>query len=111
MSKILTTAQAKAVYSAMCALNTVGADVAQYNLPERKQVFAFADGTFGVSLAGRTKEEYPNQSAFATAYGLNGGAPTSEEPSAPCTRDATCGWDESTKMGDKCRVCGATIPF
>lgn len=77
MSKILTPAQAEAVYSAMCHLNNVGGRIDRI----------YADG-FQVSEAAHTgrvivqlasdhltvpPEIYSNQSAFATAYGLQQG--------------------------------------
>lgn len=70
---ILTTAQAQAVYSAMCALNQVGGG----------QVEAYVDAAFAlvrehlsgcvrvVSIRENDKrEEYADQAAFAAAYGL-----------------------------------------
>lgn len=70
---ILTTAQAQAVYSAMCALNQVGGG----------QVEAYVDAAFAlvrehhsgcvrvVSIRENDKrEEYSDQAAFAAAYGL-----------------------------------------
>lgn len=71
---ILTTAQAQAVYSAMCALNNIGA-VIDVEIPggcggTRIQ------GTFTGSVRveqrwdDRKSERYPDQDAFAAAYGL-----------------------------------------
>jgi len=71
---ILTTAQAQAVYSAMCALNNIGA-VIDVEIPggcggTRIQ------GTFTGSVRVEQRwddwksERYPDQDAFAAAYGL-----------------------------------------
>ncbi|MFY3577133.1 hypothetical protein ACOTI8_31015 [Achromobacter xylosoxidans] len=71
---ILTTAQAQAVYSAMCALNNIGA-VIDVEIPggcggTRIQ------GTFTGSVRveqrwdDRKSERYPDQDAFAASYGL-----------------------------------------
>lgn len=75
---ILTPAQAEAVYSAMCALNNVGARIDAF-LEGAFHAREMADGrvvvhivpnvTFPGSHAAEP-EIYPNQSAFATAYGL-----------------------------------------
>lgn len=72
---ILTPAQAQAVYSAMCALNAIGA-VIDVEIPggcggTRIQ------GTFTGSVRveqrwdDRKSEHYPDQDAFAAAYGLH----------------------------------------
>lgn len=69
---ILTTAQAQAVYSAMCALNAVGGKVETYI----DEAFALVREQFSgcvrvVSIRGDgNREEYADQSAFAAAYGL-----------------------------------------
>ena len=72
MSKILNQAQAEAVYSAMCALNNVGAICGDLTLGEglRVQWLSRVDVRDGLS---GPREEYPNQAAFATAYGLQQG--------------------------------------
>ncbi|AVS68144.1 hypothetical protein C8245_22985 [Paracidovorax avenae] len=73
-SRILTQAQAEAVYSAMCNLNNVfmrldgcvGTGIRCHE-DENGEVFVFK------TLAGHTggpREEYANQTAFAAAYGL-----------------------------------------
>lgn len=82
MALILNQAQAEAFYSAMCALNNVSAasgvqisfvgntrdDIA------RLYVVEDAGGNIRVTRGGgaleREREEYPNQAAFADAYGL-----------------------------------------
>ncbi|CUK24043.1 hypothetical protein ACOTH0_08955 [Achromobacter xylosoxidans] len=72
---ILTTAQAQAVYSAMCALNNIGA-VIDVEIP---------GGCGGTRIQGTStgsvrveqrwddwkSERYPDQDAFAAAYGLH----------------------------------------
>lgn len=70
MSKILTPAQAEAVYSAMCHLNNVGGRFA-CTLGDGVCVEAWGS----VRIFGRigVTETYPDQSAFATAYGLQQG--------------------------------------
>lgn len=77
MTLILTTAQAEAAYSAMCALNNISmrldgcvGDGIRMHEDENGEVFVFE------TRAGHTgglREEYENQSAFATAYGLQQG--------------------------------------
>lgn len=67
---ILNQAQAEAVYSAMCALNNVGGIEGDLTLNEGLRVqwlecVTVRDGLFG------PREEYADQSDFATAYGLN----------------------------------------
>lgn len=78
---ILNQAQAEAVYSAMVALNNVGAELkATIFTSERAGNYlrAYQDGgavkvvdVIGHSIEGR--EHYDNQAAFATAYGLQQG--------------------------------------
>lgn len=72
---ILHKSQAEAVYSAMCALNNVGAKFNEFvfsgrNGPEVRNMGAgnilVDDGYEGV-------ERYASQAAFATAYGLQQG--------------------------------------
>lgn len=81
---ILTPAQAKAVYSAMCALNNIGA-VIDVEIPggcggTRIQ------GTFTGSVRveqrwdDRKSERYPDQDAFAAAYGLSDPDDNAEQP-------------------------------
>lgn len=80
---ILNQAQAEAVYSAMCALNNVsanrgvelrfvGGNDGDYN---RYGVKEEADGEVtvyvGPGILGREREDYANQAAFASAYGLS----------------------------------------
>lgn len=79
--KILNQSQAEAVYSAMCHLNNVGARLDAFV----EKVFharEMADGRVVVSSAPNVtfpgshdaeREVYENQSAFATAYGLQQG--------------------------------------
>lgn len=71
--KILNQAQAEAVYSAMCALNNVGDVSSEFNLPNGIWVQAQANGAVQIAPEARLAkwESYPNQAAFATAYGLN----------------------------------------
>lgn len=67
---ILNQAQAEAVYSAMCALNNVGGICGDLTLAEGLRVQWLASVTVRDGLSG-PREEYPSQSAFAIAYGLN----------------------------------------
>ncbi len=77
-TKILTKTQAEAVYSAMCALNNVGAhlDARIYSAAIRVQ--EMPGGMIVVhrpvhNAPSAEQETYANQSAFATAYGLQQG--------------------------------------
>lgn len=83
-AKILTQAQAEAVYSAICALNNVGLrGVAEWEqvfdtgyYPKRKEQFEVReqrDGSILVRILGVDGEAYADQSAFAAAYGLQQG--------------------------------------
>lgn len=66
---ILTPAQAEAVYSAMCELNNVGG-----RIDVRLANCCVTEHSRGVNVEGpTTTEQYANQSAFATAYGLQQG--------------------------------------
>lgn len=79
-TRILTRAQAEAVYSAMCALNKVGAKVDvtfgnpddgihvhEYKWPGSKNVYVY-----GMNMGVVMRDEcYADQSAFAAAYGLD----------------------------------------
>lgn len=75
---ILTTAQAKAVYDAMCALNNVGAKlntvVTKEDCFNFTRVFERDDGDIRVVICvdGNiyNKEIYANQDNFATTYGV-----------------------------------------
>ena len=71
-TKILTQAQAEAVYSAMCALNSAGVICGDLTLSEGLRVQWLESVTVRDGLSG-PREEYANQSAFATAYGLQQG--------------------------------------
>lgn len=77
MNLILTQAQAEAVYSAMCTLNNVSmrldgcvADGIRCREDEGGEMFVF---DMCAGHTGGAREEYENQSAFATAYGLQQG--------------------------------------
>lgn len=74
-TKILTQAQAEAVYSAMCALNNVnmfiGAEIRE--LGRLVSVREDAMGRIHVEDRLSSSELYADQSAFATAYGLQQG--------------------------------------
>lgn len=76
MSKILTQAQAKAVYDAMCALNNVGATIkASFGSVHTDGVNVFESlGEIHVALVQKydvvDSEIYAGQSAFAAAYSL-----------------------------------------
>lgn len=71
-TKILNQAQAEAVYSAMCALNSAGNVSSEFNLPNDVWVQSRADGAVKIipRTHGAVNEAYDNQAAFATAYGL-----------------------------------------
>jgi hypothetical protein len=79
-SLILNPAQAEAVYSAMCALN----NISNYNAIQftnfRGELIGVATKATGEVIVERgapvpaTRESYPTQAEFATAYGLNAGA-------------------------------------
>ena len=70
--QILTQAQAEAVYSAMCALKNAGGICGDLTLAEGLRVQWLTEVTIRDGLSGPL-EEYPDQSAFATAYGLQHG--------------------------------------
>ena len=69
-ARVLNQAQAEAAYSAMCALNNVGGFCGDLILSEGLRVQWLQSVTVRDGLSG-PREEYPNQVAFATAYGLN----------------------------------------
>lgn len=69
---ILKQAQAEAVYSAMVALNNVGGISGDLTLSEGLRVQWLKSVTVRDGLSG-PREEYPNQAAFAAAYGLQQG--------------------------------------
>lgn len=69
---ILNQAQAEAVYSAMVALNNVGNIAGDLTLDEGLRVQWLKSVDVRDGLSG-PREEYPNQAAFATAYGLQQG--------------------------------------
>lgn len=83
-TKILTKAQAEAVYSAMCALNNVGA-LADTRVPDNGRTIHITERVMGdghliqvyrgdaVGNPTGGFEQYDSQSAFATAYGLQQG--------------------------------------
>lgn len=74
---LLTKAQAEAVYSAMCALNNVGAATGRVRI----DLAVVAWGSTGASVelvrshrdSKAERENYADQSAFAAAYGLQQG--------------------------------------
>lgn len=74
-TKILSQSKAEAVYSAMCALNNIAIEMKSTFNSHGELVFvsAMTDGRVRVELVGITDEIYPNQAAFATAYGLSQG--------------------------------------
>lgn len=76
-TKILTKAQAEAVYSAMCAINNLGESFGEAGFRgSREQELIRVQWLESVTIrAGLTgpREEYDDQSAFATAYGLHQG--------------------------------------
>lgn len=80
-TKILTQAQAEAVYSAMCALNNVGAELkatiyTRDSAGDYMRVYQDGGSVKVVDVIRHsieTKEHYDNQSAFAAAYGMQQG--------------------------------------
>lgn len=71
-TKILNQAQAEAVYAAMCQLNNVFAVCGDITLREGLRVQWLNRVEVRDGLSG-PREEYPNQLAFAAAYGLQQG--------------------------------------
>lgn len=72
---ILTPAQAQAIYSAMCALNNIGAtasdiDADEFDIRIRCGVIAIrgSSNDFAIPIE---REDFINQAAFAAAYNLN----------------------------------------
>lgn len=77
MPMILTPAQAEAIYSAMCALNNICATgmagIGDHAAPDFITV-NWHDGDVEIRRGfGGLPERHTNQSAFATAYGLQQG--------------------------------------
>lgn len=80
MNLILTPAQAEAVYSAMCALNNIGARLDAFDLDaDGLEIRNRTNGEIVIGYIvsnakrGTVLESYADQSAFATAYGLQQG--------------------------------------
>lgn len=69
--KILNQAQADALYNAMCHLNNVCGRI-EVSL-RNCRVQEYANGSIRISTSRGRVEMYDNQSAFATAYGLQQG--------------------------------------
>ena len=81
-ARILTQAQAEAVYSAMCALNNVGAIAKDIRGIGSCRTLVLSEEWTGLveirrGSRGPLLETYENQAAFATAYGLNSDEPQS----------------------------------
>lgn len=70
MSRVLTTAQAEAVYRAMCELNNVGGELSAA-LHDHIAVHGDDTGRVAVRVGLRTVEQYRFQADFAAAYGLD----------------------------------------
>lgn len=72
MKLALSKSDARAIYKAMAALAAVEARLFYaIVLPEQQQTFnAYDGGTYGVSVEGRTVEEYETLGDFARAYRL-----------------------------------------
>lgn len=73
---ILTPAQAKAVYDAMCALNNVGGRI-RATTPTKSpllQIEVRENSVGEVFVQGDGCEIYADQAEFSTAYGLNADA-------------------------------------
>lgn len=69
---ILNKSQAEAVYGAMVALNNVGNICGDLTLTEGVRVQWLERVSVRDGLSG-PREDYPNQAAFATVYGLQQG--------------------------------------
>jgi hypothetical protein len=75
---ILNQAQAEAVYSAMCALNNVGAMLRVETFNAHRHAVTVIEDHAGVNVTMNIggivreldRERYANQAAFAAAYGL-----------------------------------------
>jgi hypothetical protein len=72
---ILNQAQAEAVYSAMCALNNVGAtassiDAENFDVTVRNGVISIRSSSDDFKIP-VMREAFTSQAAFAAAYGLN----------------------------------------
>ncbi|EGP43134.1 hypothetical protein [Achromobacter insuavis] len=97
---ILTTAQAQAVYSAMCALNNlgrVGGSVIIPKEPDQRDEPRVSWNFLGVTVHQDLtfhKEFYADQSAFAAAYGLDASAPEVTTQYTP-----GIGWQYVTQTG------------
>lgn len=138
---ILTKEQAQAIYSAMCALNSIGAKL-NSSLYERAQLIRVHEtgGFIRVEVGGLQHEVFESQSAFATAYellepslshldALETIASGNTDPDrmveiakeaiasaegikkCPGVSDSQCGWSKTTGAGDTCKVCGEIFPF
>lgn len=70
---ILTQAQAEAVYSAMCALNSVGGRLSLADVGVMQRVRQSDTGCVIVESIDEFADHYPNQYAFASDYGLQQG--------------------------------------
>lgn len=77
---ILNQAQAEAVYSAMFALNNVNGRI-DAQMPSGRVVEG-ANGVILVTAFSKPSEDYSNQAAFATAYGLISDEPQSDVAAA-----------------------------
>lgn len=79
-TKILSQAQAQAIYSAMCALNNVGGRIARMaiNIDGMRAVSAAELPSGGIDICqmsddGLITESYADQAAFVAAYGVQQG--------------------------------------
>lgn len=74
-NRILTAAQAKAAYDAMCVVNNISArikiqSIAQHPLFGELSLHESRDGFVIISNIARRIEIYENQAAFAAVYGV-----------------------------------------
>lgn len=73
-TRILSQAQAEAVYSAMCALKKVDASLSSINLKDENGfpvvIHAMSSGMWMILSPHNVSEWHDNESAFAAAYGL-----------------------------------------
>lgn len=111
MHLILNQSQAEAVYSAMCELNNVSARLDTFIEAESIHCREISGGRVVIhktpeSPALVVSEEYPDQSAFATAYGLDTGNSRQDIPR--CRTEACV---NENAVGEPCRSCKGSSNF
>ena len=87
MSLVLNKSQAEAVYSAMCALNNVGALLSTFIRTDSGKFIEVHDNGDEITMWATEielpgKETHASQTAFATAYGLHSDEPQSDVAAA-----------------------------